>query len=107
MTSGNFCALTTDNCTCIALRRASGGTAAPASCAVKGFRVVRDLNLEGGVVPKGATGTVHLVNAYGHMHAWSLWFDDWWPVLRQWNNELILFPDCVDTGLLACLQLTF
>jgi hypothetical protein len=67
------------------------------------IRVARALVLERGVIPVGAIARASLSRAYGE-RVLSLRFDQWWPALAPWDNELMLFPTCVDWAVLDCLQ---
>jgi hypothetical protein len=67
------------------------------------IRVARNLVLEDGVIPAGAIAQATLVLAYGEP-ALSLRFEQWWRALARWDNELLLFPTCVDFHILDCLQ---
>jgi hypothetical protein len=66
------------------------------------FRVVKDLILDTGTIPAGSTCNAVMVTAYDTL-ALSLRFYEWLPALRQWDNELLLFPNC-DLAILDCLQ---
>jgi hypothetical protein len=70
------------------------------------FRVIRSFLLDTGAIPVGATGRASLVSCYDNLLALSLQFDAWLPALRRCDNELLLFPECVDDVFLDCLQLT-
>jgi hypothetical protein len=66
-------------------------------------RVTQNLVFDTGVVPVGAYARASLTLAFGQP-ALSLVFTQIWPALSRWHNEMVLFPDCVDYGLLDCLQ---
>jgi hypothetical protein len=60
------------------------------------YKLKRALSLgTQGEIPAGAFCTAYSCLAYGE-EALSLHFEEWWPALAQWGNELLLFPDCVD-----------
>jgi hypothetical protein len=65
------------------------------------FSLTRDLTLAPyGTIPAGA-----ICDATRQLNGvLALKFVAWWEALRQWDNILLLFPDCVDTPILNALQ---
>lgn len=65
------------------------------------LRLMRDLELKPyGTIKNGAKAVASLAPD-GIL---ELTFVVPWPALRQWDNILLLFPDCVDTEILEALR---
>lgn len=65
------------------------------------FRLTRELELKPyGSIKSGALATAALYSD----GVLALTFVEHFKALRQWDNILLLFPDCVDTEILEALQ---